>query len=78
MRRHKYVCGYGEENKSTHSDASTEPLGAPTDLGSWLDEILKIAESVPAEEWERFPADFSKNVDHYLYGTKRNDEEGSG
>jgi hypothetical protein len=40
--------------------------------------ISKISESVPADEWERIPSDFSKNVDHYLYGTKRNDEEGSG
>jgi hypothetical protein len=25
-------------------------------------------------DWKGFPTDFSKNVDHYLYGTKREEE----
>jgi putative addiction module CopG family antidote len=27
-----------------------------------------IAKSVPDEEWDRLPADFSRELDHYLYG----------
>jgi putative addiction module CopG family antidote len=27
-----------------------------------------IAKSVPDEEWNRLPTDFSKELDHYLYG----------
>jgi hypothetical protein len=46
----------------------------PTDFVSLLDEIAAITKSVPDEEWDRMPADFSKNVDHYLYGAKKSEE----
>lgn len=33
----------------------------------------QIAKEIPDEVWDRMPADFSKNIDHYLYGLKRED-----
>jgi antitoxin (DNA-binding transcriptional repressor) of toxin-antitoxin stability system len=37
-----------------------------------LDKTLAaIAQDVPDEEWERFPKDLAKNLDHYLYGTSK-------
>ena len=33
----------------------------------------KIRESIPKEEWQKLPTDASKNVDHYLYGTPKED-----
>lgn len=33
----------------------------------------QIAKEIPDEAWDRMPADFSKNIDHYLYGLKRED-----
>jgi hypothetical protein len=54
---------------------STAPEPVPTDLASIVEMFAKITAGIPEEEWERFPKDFSKNVDHYLYGTKREDEE---
>lgn len=50
-----------------HSDA-------PTELRSFLDMIAEVVKDVPEDEWKRLPADMSKNVDHYLYGTKKEEE----
>jgi hypothetical protein len=42
---------------------------APTDdLSALWAAAAAITRSVPAEEWERVPADLSRNLDHYLYG----------
>ena len=30
-----------------------------------------IAGDIPDNDWERIPADLSKNLDHYLYGGKK-------
>ncbi len=40
-----------------------------------IDEIFAaIALDVPAEDWSRVPTDLSKNLDHYLYGSSRQDK----
>jgi hypothetical protein len=37
-----------------------------------LDALLDyIARNAPEEELDRFPPDFSENLDHYIYGTKK-------
>jgi hypothetical protein len=38
---------------------------------SIIDIFSRIAAKVPAGEWARLPTDLSKNLDHYLYGTKK-------
>ena len=35
------------------------------------EQIVEIGQSVPAEEWAKLPADFSRNLDHYLYGSPK-------
>ena len=40
----------------------------------WL-VISDIGEEVPEEEWEKVPEDLAKNLDHYLYGRKKEGEE---
>ena len=35
------------------------------------DVLVELADEVPAEEWDRLPADLTDNLDHYLYGTPR-------
>src|SRR2546427_12725691 len=42
--------------------------------GSILEMVSAITREVPEREWERVPADLPKNVDHYLYGSKRTDK----
>lgn len=36
--------------------------------------VADISAQVPAEEWAKLPKDLSKNVDHYLYGSPKEDE----
>lgn len=41
---------------------------------SILDMISRISQEVPESDWARLPTDLSKNVDHYLYGTKKKEK----
>ncbi|HVP10599.1 MAG TPA: hypothetical protein VMV94_05345 [Phycisphaerae bacterium] len=34
---------------------------------------LSIGAAVPQEAWDNVPTDLSKNIDHYLYGSPRED-----
>jgi Arc/MetJ-type ribon-helix-helix transcriptional regulator len=35
------------------------------------EEILELADDVPAEEWDRLPHDLAEQHDHYIHGTPR-------
>lgn len=60
--KHKIV-----EEQTTDSERSPS-------LPSFLQFIEEISAQVPKEEWEKLPKDLSKNVDHYLYGTPKDEE----
>jgi hypothetical protein len=60
--------------RTISTEPSEAPSEAPTDIASLVDEIQRITSNVPDEAWDRLPADLSKNVDHYLYGTKKIEE----
>lgn len=52
---------------------TTMPTGQPTETApheSIEDQLRRIADTVPAEEWERLPADLSDRLDHYIYQSK--------
>ncbi len=61
---------------------SQRAAGASTEAGvslgdsedSILDMASRITREVPENEWERIPADLSKNIDHYLYGSKKKEK----
>jgi hypothetical protein len=42
-------------------------------LGAVAKMLAAISDSVPKREWVKLPSDLSKNVDHYLYGSRRNE-----
>jgi hypothetical protein len=42
--------------------------------GSILEMVSEVTREVPEHQWERVPADLAKNVDHYLYGSKKTEE----
>lgn len=66
---------YAAEPRKSHQPAQTEaPSGVSTDLRSFFETIAEAVKKVPEDEWKRLPADLSKNVDHYLYGTKKEEE----
>jgi hypothetical protein len=50
------------------------PAFDPTARPFW-EEVLEIGASVPMAEWEKVPRDLSKNLDHYLYGHSKAEEE---
>src|ERR1700737_231509 len=64
--------------------AKGQPEGGPQEeeessqVGRGLNSILEIVSAatkeVPDSAWKRLPTDLAKNVDHYLYGTKKKDE----
>ncbi len=47
------------------------PLERTNDMNVLLAMIEEISKQVPDSEWEKFPPDFSQNIDHYLYGTPK-------
>lgn len=50
------------------------PSGNSQNGQSIAELFAAIAKDVPDSEWARLPEDFSKNVDHYLYGCKKSSE----
>lgn len=43
--------------------------------GSILEIVSDATKEVPESAWEALPTDFAKNIDHYLYGTKKQEED---
>ncbi len=64
----RYVKDLGEIGIKEREEPSEK------ESGSILEMVSAVTREVPEREWERVPADLSKNVDHYLYGSKRTDQ----
>lgn len=69
LQRLGFETRYAKEPGAMGVKEKEEP--AEKESGSILEMVSAITKEVPESEWERVPADLSKNVDHYLYGTKR-------
>jgi hypothetical protein len=67
----RYAADPRKSEQPTPPEAHAD---APSELRFFLDRIAEMVKDVPEDEWERLPADLSKNVDHYLYGTKKVEE----
>lgn len=66
---------YAGESANPHQNRRpVAPVGAPKEEDSILEIFSKITEAVPEDAWKQLPADLSKNVDHYTYGTERDGE----
>jgi hypothetical protein len=59
------------ERKAAASRRTPHEEPSEEESGSVLEMVSAIGKEIPEGEWERVPADLSKNVDHYLYGSKR-------
>src|ERR1700739_4733417 len=70
LRRLGFETRYAKEQ----GELGKEEDPRENESGSMLEMVSAATEGVPEGEWERVPADLSKNVDHYLYGTKRSDK----
>jgi hypothetical protein len=40
----------------------------------WWQRVVQMGKLIPQEELDRLPADFAKNLDHYLYGSPKIEE----
>jgi hypothetical protein len=63
-----------ERGRTTEGTGEGEGSQAAGGVGSIVDELSAIADGIPGGEWERVPRDLSKNLDHYLYGTRKIEE----
>jgi hypothetical protein len=50
-----------------------QPGGPPI----W-EKLVRLGEAVPPEEAAKLPRDLSQNLDHYLYGAPKKEDDGSG
>jgi hypothetical protein len=73
LRRLGFETRYTRERRESTNDREESPETAKG-LGSILEIVSVASREVPDSAWERLPTDLAKNVDHYLYGTKKKDE----
>ena len=59
-----------QRNQSEQLDAPQQASGLPP----FLQFVEEISAQVPQEEWKKLPSDLSKNLDHYLYGSPKDEE----
>ena len=52
---------------SNHDDNATEHQANPN-LPKWYTNTLERSMRIPQEELDKFPPDFTENLDYYLYG----------
>ena len=72
MRRLGFETRYTKDQGEIGTNVREEP--ADEESNSVLDMVTAITREVPEREWERVPDDLSKNVDYYLYGSKKTDK----
>lgn len=61
-------------NAAENLPPAAEPQGdepAGFDFEGFLAEVDELRATVPAEEWDKVPADLAENLDHYLYGSPK-------
>jgi hypothetical protein len=72
LRRLGFETRYARDQGEMGIKEREEP--SEKESGSLLEMVSAVTREVPECEWGRVPADLSKNVDHYLYGSKRTDK----
>jgi hypothetical protein len=72
LRRLGFETRYAKDREEMVTKEREEPT--EKESASILEIVSAVTKEVPEREWERVPADLSKNVDHYLYGSKRTEE----
>ena len=68
LNRLGFETRYSKEPRET-ADQCEEIEG--DSASSLLELVAEVTKEVPKEAWESLPADLSKNLDHYLYGTRK-------
>lgn len=71
LKRLGFETRYSREGTEASDEAGLEPSEPAEPPDTLLELVSSITDGIPEDEWERLPADLSKNVDHYLYGAKK-------
>ena len=74
LKRLGFETRYCRERSEAETSEGPKSSEIETDPDSILEAVFKVTQKVSEQEWERIPPDLSKNVDHYLYGGKKNDK----
>jgi len=74
LRRLGFETRYTREQPEIRTEDKKESPETAKGLSSILEIVAAATKEVPDSAWRRLPTDLAKNVDHYLYGTKRKDE----
>jgi hypothetical protein len=74
LRRLGFETRYTKEQPEVGAKDEEEAPQVGKGLSSILDIVSAATREVPDSAWKRLPTDLAKNVDHYLYGTKKKDE----
>jgi hypothetical protein len=59
----------GQEEELPLGEFVPDPNARP-----FWEEIIELGASIPKEEWDKIPKDWAKNLDHYRYGTPKEEE----
>ena len=73
LRRLGFETRYTKEQPEVGAREEKESL-QKKGLNSILEIVSAATKEVPDSAWKRLPTDLAKNVDHYLYGSKKKDE----
>lgn len=65
---------YTAEGREAHPKTGAGDSANDDDVLTVAEILSGISLDVPDSEWDRIPSDLSKNVDHYLYGSKKSSE----
>ena len=60
--------------KRKSREEQPDSLQQSPSLPPFLQFVEEISAQIPTEEWAKLPSDLSKNIDHYLYGTPKDEE----
>jgi hypothetical protein len=74
LRRLGFETRYTKEHAEMDQEEKESPQ-AGRGLSSILEIVSAATKEVPDAAWKRLPTDFAKNVDHYLYGSKKKKDE---
>ena len=74
LRRLGFETRYTKEQPEVGAKDEEETPQGEKGLRSILEIVSAATRDVPDSAWKRLPTDLAKNVDQYLYGTKKKDE----
>jgi hypothetical protein len=64
-----FITVEGQEEDLSLEEFVPDPNARP-----FWEEIIELGASIPKEELDKIPEDWAKNLDHYRYGTPKEEE----